>query len=161
MDHHPQAPLSRGLFQARIWEWVAFSSPGRSSNPGIEPGFCIAGGFFTNVSPGKTHDFDDRHQPGSWPSGPLGGTQESRCQREGRAHPLVSSRGLPGGLPSTATASPSGSLLHPDLQGLQRATDFLLLVQSLSHIQPLHPQTTAHQPLSSSSPSEFAQSHVH
>ena len=27
-----------GIFQARIWEWVAFSSPGDLSDPGIEPG---------------------------------------------------------------------------------------------------------------------------
>ena len=32
-----QAPLSMGILQARILEWVAFPSPGDLPNPGIEP----------------------------------------------------------------------------------------------------------------------------
>ena len=32
-----QAPLSMGILQARIMEWVAMPSSGGSSNPGIEP----------------------------------------------------------------------------------------------------------------------------
>ena len=32
-----QAPLSMGIFQARILEWVAMPSSRRSSRPGIEP----------------------------------------------------------------------------------------------------------------------------
>ena len=33
-----QAPLSMGILQARILEWVAIHSPGDLLNPGIEPG---------------------------------------------------------------------------------------------------------------------------
>ena len=32
-----QAPLSMGILQARILEWVAISSSGDLPNPGIEP----------------------------------------------------------------------------------------------------------------------------
>ena len=32
-----QAPLSLGILQSRIPEWVAFPSPGDLPNPGIEP----------------------------------------------------------------------------------------------------------------------------
>ena len=32
-----QAPLSTGILQARILEWVAISSPGDPPDPGIEP----------------------------------------------------------------------------------------------------------------------------
>ena len=33
-----QAPLSTGILQARILEWVAISSPGDPPDPEIEPG---------------------------------------------------------------------------------------------------------------------------
>ena len=32
-----QAPLSMGILQARILEWVAIPSPGSQTNPGIKP----------------------------------------------------------------------------------------------------------------------------
>ena len=32
-----QAPLSMGILQARILEWLAMPSPGDLPNPGIEP----------------------------------------------------------------------------------------------------------------------------
>ena len=44
-----QAPLSMGILQARILEWVAMTSPGRSSQPRDRTQVsCIAGGFFTS-----------------------------------------------------------------------------------------------------------------
>ena len=46
-----QTPLSMGIFQARILEWVAVASPGDLPNPGIETTSlsspALAGGFFT------------------------------------------------------------------------------------------------------------------
>ena len=46
-----QAPLSMGILQARILEWVAMPSPGHLPNPGIEPvsltSPTLAGRFFT------------------------------------------------------------------------------------------------------------------
>ena len=36
-DCSPQAPLSMGIFQARILGWVAMPSPGDIPNPGIDP----------------------------------------------------------------------------------------------------------------------------
>ena len=43
-----------GISQARILEWVAFSSPGDLANPGIKPMFpVLAGRFFTTETPGK------------------------------------------------------------------------------------------------------------
>ena len=49
--------IAHGILQARILEWVAFSSPGDLPNPGIELGSpetpALAGGFFTSVPPGK------------------------------------------------------------------------------------------------------------
>ena len=44
-----QAPLSMGILQARILEWVAMSSSRGSSQPWNQIGVsCIAGGFFTS-----------------------------------------------------------------------------------------------------------------
>ena len=49
-----QAPLSMGILQARILEWVAIFFPRASSQPGMEPGsLALAGGFFTTEPPGK------------------------------------------------------------------------------------------------------------
>jgi len=49
-----QAPLSMGIFQATILEWVAFPSPGDIPDPGIEPiSPTLAGRFFTTEPPGK------------------------------------------------------------------------------------------------------------
>ena len=43
-----------GIFQGRILQWVAISSPGDLPYPGIEPTFPVpAGGFFTTVPRGK------------------------------------------------------------------------------------------------------------
>ena len=46
-----RAPLSMGILQARILEWVALLSPGDLPNPGIEPASlmppALAGRFFT------------------------------------------------------------------------------------------------------------------
>ena len=43
-----QAPLSMGLLQARILEWVAMPSSRGSSQPRDQTqASCIAGGFFT------------------------------------------------------------------------------------------------------------------
>ena len=37
MDCSPPGSSVHGILQARILEWVAFPTPGESSNPGIEP----------------------------------------------------------------------------------------------------------------------------
>ena len=46
-----QAPLSVGILQARILEWVAIPPPGDLPDPGIEPAslrsLALAGRFFT------------------------------------------------------------------------------------------------------------------
>ena len=40
-----QAPLSMGIFQARILKWVSFPSPGDLPQPGTEPEFpALTGG---------------------------------------------------------------------------------------------------------------------
>ena len=38
MDCSPPSSSVHGIFQARVLEWVAISSPGDLPNPGIEPG---------------------------------------------------------------------------------------------------------------------------
>jgi len=47
-----------GVFQARILEWVAISTPGDHLDPGIESSSLaspsLAGGFFTVAPPGKS-----------------------------------------------------------------------------------------------------------
>ena len=44
-----QAPLTMGILQARILEWVAMPSSRRSSHPRKQTHVsCIAGGFFSN-----------------------------------------------------------------------------------------------------------------
>ena len=50
-----QAPPVCGIFQAWILEWVAFPTPGDLPDPGIKliVSLALAGGFFTNPSPGK------------------------------------------------------------------------------------------------------------
>ena len=52
-----QSPLSMGILQARILEWVATHSSRGSSQPRdrthISCDSCIAGGFFTAEPPGK------------------------------------------------------------------------------------------------------------
>ena len=55
-DSSPPASSVRGIFQARMLEWVAISYPGDCPDPGIEPEFpVLAGRFFTTVPPGKPH----------------------------------------------------------------------------------------------------------
>ena len=47
--HGVQAPLSMGILQARILEWVAMPSSSRSFQPRDQTQVsCIAGGFFTS-----------------------------------------------------------------------------------------------------------------
>ena len=52
-----QAPLTMGILQARILEWVAISYSSDLPNPGIEPMSLasppLAGGLFTTVPPRK------------------------------------------------------------------------------------------------------------
>ena len=44
----------QGIFQARILEGIAFSTPGDLHDPGIKSSSpVLAGGFFTTVPPGK------------------------------------------------------------------------------------------------------------
>ena len=51
-----QVPVSMGIFQARILEWVAIPLPRDLPDPGIEPASlaspAMAGGFFAAVPPG-------------------------------------------------------------------------------------------------------------
>ena len=42
MDYSPQAPLSMGVLQARILEWVAMPSSRESSQPQGEPKFLVS-----------------------------------------------------------------------------------------------------------------------
>ena len=57
MDCSPPGSSVQGLFQARILEQVAISTPGYLPDPGIEPmslmSPALAGGFFTTEPPGK------------------------------------------------------------------------------------------------------------
>ena len=49
-----QAPLSVGFPRQENWNGLPFTSPGDLPNPGIKPASpALAGGFFTNESPGK------------------------------------------------------------------------------------------------------------
>ena len=54
-----QAPLSLGILQAKILEWVAMLSSRGSSHPGIKPASlasaALAGGFFTASAPWEAH----------------------------------------------------------------------------------------------------------
>ena len=51
MDCSPQAPLSMGIFQAIILEWIAMISSRGSSQPRDQTQvFRIAGGFFTSLA---------------------------------------------------------------------------------------------------------------
>ena len=53
MDCSPPASSVHGIFQARILEWVAISSPGDLPDPGIElESPTLAGRFFTTEPPG-------------------------------------------------------------------------------------------------------------
>ena len=54
MDCSPQVPLSMGIFQAKILEWVAMPSSRGSSHPRDQVQVSrIAGEFFTSGPPGK------------------------------------------------------------------------------------------------------------
>ena len=54
-----QAPLSMGILQARLLEWVAMPSSRGSSQPRdqtrVSYSSCITDGFFTAEPPGKPH----------------------------------------------------------------------------------------------------------
>ena len=55
MNHIHQAPLSMGILQARILEWVAMPSSRRSSPP--RGWTCITRGFFTIWATGETQEY--------------------------------------------------------------------------------------------------------
>ena len=56
MDYSLPGSSVHGIFQVRIFEWVAISSSGDLSDLVIEPTSpALAGGFFTIVPPGKWH----------------------------------------------------------------------------------------------------------
>ena len=61
VDCSPPGSSVHGISQARILEWVAISTAGDLTNPGIEPmspaSPALAGGFFTPVPPGKPRRF--------------------------------------------------------------------------------------------------------
>ena len=46
MDYSPPGSSVHGVLQARILEWVPFTSPGDLSDPGIEPGSPALQDFF-------------------------------------------------------------------------------------------------------------------
>ena len=53
MDYSPPGYSVHGISQTRILEWVAISSPGDLSDPGIKPASpALVGGFFTTEPPG-------------------------------------------------------------------------------------------------------------
>ena len=62
----PQPPLSTGILQVRIWEWVVMPSSRESSQPsdGTQV-FRIAGGFFTSLAPreARVHKYYDLNHP--------------------------------------------------------------------------------------------------
>ena len=47
MDCNPPGSSVHGIFQARVLEWIAISSPGDLADPGIEPGYHQPKGFYT------------------------------------------------------------------------------------------------------------------
>ena len=55
MDYSPPGSSLHGILQARILEWLPFSSPGDLPDPGIEPvslmSPALAGRFFTREAP--------------------------------------------------------------------------------------------------------------
>ena len=57
MDCSSPGSSAHGIFQERILEWIAISSPGDLPNPGIEPvspeSSALPCGFFTTDPPGK------------------------------------------------------------------------------------------------------------
>ena len=54
MDCSPPGSSVHGIFQARILEWVAISSPGDLSNPGMESmSLALAGRFYNAESLGS------------------------------------------------------------------------------------------------------------
>ena len=54
MDSNPPGSYVHGIFQARILEWVAISSPEDLPNPGIQPSSsALAGGLLSSEPPGK------------------------------------------------------------------------------------------------------------
>ena len=57
MDCSPPVSSVHGIFQARFWSGLPFPSPGDLTYPGIESMSLVspAGGFFTNLPPGKSH----------------------------------------------------------------------------------------------------------
>ena len=58
-----QAPLSMGIIQARILEWVAMLSSRQSSQPRDQTGVsCIAGGCFTTELSGKSRAPNLKHR---------------------------------------------------------------------------------------------------
>ena len=89
-----QAPLSMGILQARILEWIAMPSSRGLPNPGIEPGLsCLLhwkAGSLPLASPGK---------PAQW-KGSCGKCQVARYQ-EG---PVEEAQGPP--LPAHAGEAP-------------------------------------------------------
>ena len=58
MEGSPSGSYVHGIFQARIQEWVAFSTPGDLPKPGIEPRSpeppALSGRFFTTEPPWKS-----------------------------------------------------------------------------------------------------------
>ena len=55
-DCSPPGSSVHGIFQARILEWVAISSPGDLPNSGIEPGSpALQADFLVTEPPGKLY----------------------------------------------------------------------------------------------------------
>ena len=58
MDYSPPGSSVHGILQARILEWVAFPSPGESSQPRDQTQVsCIAGRFFTVWTTREFHTY--------------------------------------------------------------------------------------------------------
>ena len=57
-----QGPLSTGILQVRILEWVAFPPPGKLSNTGIEPGSpALQADSLPSETPGKPRSGEGWH----------------------------------------------------------------------------------------------------
>ena len=73
MDCSQPGSSVHGIFQARILEWVAISSPGDLPDPGIEPRSlaspAFVGRFFTTAPPGKPPRPHSITKSFTWPIG--------------------------------------------------------------------------------------------
>ena len=60
MDYSPPGSSVHGIFQARVLEWVAITSPGNLPNPGVKPGSpTLQADSLLSEAPGKPQFTDE------------------------------------------------------------------------------------------------------